>query len=139
MFKTSTYLHLAYLVSQKLKLDDIGDFYLGSVYDEKAANIHDDFDLGCVLHDYLNQNKATILNDDISIYDCSICDTEVIIPIYEFLKKYGVNSKHQKAFEVIKSLEYEAVPLYLVSEDKKLKYYTILNSLSNDFIQMIGQ
>ena len=111
----STHLHLALKLYEKMQMEDKTAFFLGDDYSE--------------IHVWIDEHIKEMELGDITKYDCMICDMPVIGPLIEELRQETYSGTEEEAMKKILSLETEPIPLYLVSEEKKLRYERILETL----------
>lgn len=162
MPKINTHLHLAIKLSEKLNIQNLNSFYLGNAYPDcwnysidQSIQLHyknefnslcnlelfkeneemNDFNLGYYFHLWVDNHILNNDTEDISKYDCLICDMEVILPIIDQLRQLEPVDKEHQAMQNILTLESEPMPLYLVSRDKKKRYEEILDELILRFIE----
>ena len=158
----NTHLHAALKLAEKINVLDLNSFYLGNVYpdcclysEEEHCKYHykkdisrlcnlekfveteemSDFNLGYLFHLWLDNYILHVDTEDISRYDCMICDMELISPVIQNLKKKVYVGKEADAMQKILELEAEPLPLYLVPEHKKEKYIAILDEAATLFIR----
>ena len=161
MPKLNTHLHLGSKLSEVINIKDINSFLLGNVYPdcwntsiEKSLEYHykdtlssfcnlesfkmneemNDFNLGYYFHLWIDNRILKEDIGDITKYDCLICDMPVIAPIICQFKEYKACGKEYQSIQNILELETEPMPLYLVSEEKKKRYYSILDKLVSEFV-----
>lgn len=67
------------------------------------------------------------------MYDCLICDMEVVGPIVLEIKEKEFTGNKQEAKECVMQLERVPMPLYFVFEEKREKYKAKLNELIDMF------
>ena len=160
MPKINTHLHLALKLSEKIQIENFHSFLLGNAYPDcwnmsaaEAMKKHykdtldnpcdmkrfreneetNDFNLGYYFHLWVDNRILEIDLEDISKYDCMICDMPVIGPIIQELQENEFTGKEYEAMQNIMTLESEPMPLYLVNPDKQERYNAILDGLVAEF------
>ena len=162
MPKINTHLHAALELTKRMDVNNLESFYLGNVYPDcgnyseeeqclyhykkdisRLCNIEmfieteerNDFNLGYLFHLWFDNYILNVDVEDISKYDCMICDMEVILPVIHELQKKEYAGKEAEAMQKILLLESEPIPLYLVPEHKKEKYTEMLNEAIDTFLE----
>ena len=118
MSRISTHLHLALKLYEKMQMEDKTAFFLGDNYSE--------------IHAWIDEHIKEMELGDITKYDCMICDMPVIGPLIEELRQGTYSGAEEAAMKKILSLETEPIPLYLVPDEKKLRYERILEILVDE-------
>ena len=115
MSRLSTHLHLALKLYEKMQMEDKAAFFLGDDYSE--------------IHAWIDERIRVMELGDITKYDCMICDMPIIGPLIEELRQGTYSGAEEAAMKKILLLETEPIPLYLVPDEKKLRYERILETL----------
>lgn len=118
MPRISTHLHLALKLYEKMQMEDKTAFFLGDNYSE--------------IHAWIDEHIKEMELGDITKYDCMICDMPIIGPLIEELRQGTYSGAEEAAMKKILSLETEPIPLYLVPDEKKLRYERILEILVDE-------
>lgn len=101
-----------------MQMEDKTAFFLGDNYSE--------------IHAWIDEHIKEMELGDITKYDCMICDMPVIGPLIEELRQGTYSGAEEAAMKKILSLETEPIPLYLVPDEKKLRYERILEILVDE-------
>lgn len=163
MPKIHTHLHLAILLSEKIEIQNLEQMLLGSAYpdcwktDERLSKeLHyketfeancdltvflqmedmDDFTLGYYFHLWVDNYIKQVDLQDITKHDCLICDMEMVFSYLSKLQNREYQGKEKLAMDNIILLEQEPMPLYLVSDEKKLRYHELLARIVTAFCKV---
>ena len=122
------------------RIEDISSLLLGIAYFERGegekdkAFENDDFSLGCRFRLWIDDFAKTVNFEDVNEYDRLICDMPVIISYIENIKERKLSGKELRAFQKVLALEYQPMPLYLVSVEKSARYSRILDNIVDNFV-----
>lgn len=162
MPKIHTHIHLGVLLSQKIKIENLESFLLGNAYPDcwkedeiLAMMLHykddvneqcdfnkflsnepkDDFHFGYYFHLWVDHYMKCVDVQDITYYDCLICDMEEILSYLTDMNQQGLSQKEKIAMNHMRELERQSMPLYLVSDEKKERYLKLLDWIVDRFIK----
>ncbi len=162
MPKLSTHLHIALKLSEKFEKIDKNEMFSGAGYpitragsDDDTVRLHyredfvdvchldkflddndiEDFNLGWFLHLWTDNYFAGLDMGDISVYDMMICDMGQVVPALQELIEDESDGRDIYATVNLRALEREPLPLYLVSDEKRDRYFEILDKAVEVFCE----